>query len=288
LAALILGRPAASSALLSNASDKPTPETVYLPAVLSFWAPSACPTSSSNVYVQGTAFQYDYDNPVRPADQHADKNLALRGYDSNPDPNLKHELVAYPSNPSVQPPQLATLFSPANVPDLVGFYRVNHWEWSPSPDPGSRGGPILFPSVTALGLTVAPGEALHVPESGYTIGGGLEVLVLFADEDSVTLRYTRDDSSAPAGYTLHVDGLCTDPNLLALYSQLDDPSGPRYIYPNPTYDLPTLYAGQAIGTARETEIVVAITDTGTFMDPRSCTDWWQIRPGYDGSCPPYY
>jgi len=109
--------------------------------------------------------------------------------------------------------------------------------------------------------------------------------VLFADADTVALRYTREDSSGSPGYTLHIDGICTDPALLALYNTLDAPDGPRYQYPNPSYDLPNLYAGQPFGTARQAEIVVAISDTGAFMDTRSCNEWWQIRPGYAGACP---
>ena len=85
-----------------------------------------------------------------------------------------------------------------------------------------------------------------------------------------------------------MDNICTDPNLLALYNTLDDPDGPRYEYHGNGrygYDLPTLAAGQPFGTARGTEVVVAIVDTGHFMDPRSCEEWWQIRPGYEGGCP---
>ena len=48
----------------------------------------------------------------------------------------------------------------------------------------------------------------------------MEVLVIFADEDSIALRYTREDSSASAGYTVHIDNICTDPNLLALYDRM--------------------------------------------------------------------
>ena len=183
------------------------------------------------------------------------------------------------------------MFDPYRVPALIGFYRVYNWNWAPSPDPGSRGDPITSYPVTALGLQTTPGEILHVPTSGYDIGGGMEVLVLFADEDTVALRYTREDSSGSLGYTVHLDNICTDPNLLALYSSLDEPNGPRYVYVPPenrpySYDLPNLYAGQPLGIARSTEIVVAIVDTGTFMDPRSCNEWWQIRPDYSGTCPP--
>jgi hypothetical protein len=248
-----------------------------------------CPVTSGNHYDYGIAFQYDEDDPVRPAHLHADKNLALRSYTPT-DPPLR-ELVDYgPESP--QPPQFATMFEPHRVPSLVGFYRVHDWIWADSPDPGTRADPITQYPVTALGLGTTPGEVLSVPESGYNIGGDpdMEVLVLFADEDSITLRYTRDDSSAPAGYTLHIDNICTDPNLLALYNSLDDPDGPRYVFVPPAsrpywYDLPNLPAGKPFGTARGDEVVVAIADTGAFQDPRSCEEWWQERPGYSGDCP---
>ena len=249
----------------------------YLPLIASA---DICPTDSANQYQGGTAHQVDQDDPVRPAYEHADKNIELRGYTPNTDPGLQRGLIDYGSDDPTQPPQFATLFDPWRVPTLSGFYQVHHWNWAPSPDPGSRAGPILNPPVTALGLATVSGETLHVPVSGYHLDGGMEVLVLFADQNTVALRYTRDDSSAPQGYTLHIDNICTDPNLLALYNALDDPSGPRYRYPNSSYPLPNLYAGQPIGVARGSETVIAIADTGTFQDPRSLNEWWQIRPGY--------
>jgi hypothetical protein len=247
-----------------------------------------CPTTSTNQYASGTAYRYDQDDPVRPAYNHADKNLDLRGYTPNTDPGLQRELVDYGSDDPTQPPQLATLFSPYRVPTLGSFYRVYNWIWMTSPAPGFRGGPITDWPVTALGMQTTPREAIHTPASGYDIGGGMEVIVLFADEDTIALKYARQDSAGAPGYTVHLDNICTDPNLLALYDQLDDPNGPRYSssFFHIPYDLPTLSAGQPLGTARGTEIVVAIVDTGAFMDTRSCNEWWQIRPGYIGTCPP--
>ncbi|MGD2048508.1 MAG: hypothetical protein PVH03_03395 [Chloroflexota bacterium] len=255
--------------------------TLYLPLVRKP-PKSVCPTSSNNSYSSGFALQYDKDDPVRPAYNHADKNLALRGYIANNDPNLIRDLRDYGSDDPTQPPQFATLFQPSRVPGFVGFYRVYDWNWAPSPDPGSRGTPAPNPEVTVMGLQTTPGEVLRVPTSGYDIGGGREVLVIFADEDTVALRYTREDSSGSAGYTVHIDKICTDPNLLARYNEDDDPDGPRYIYdpPSHSYDLPNLPAGKPIGVARGGEVIVAIVDSGTFQDPRSCKEWWQIRPGY--------
>jgi hypothetical protein len=262
---------------------------VYLPLLSRSEAvPYTCPAFSINQYSRGTAFQVEFDDPVRPAYNHADKNIELRGFTLETDPLLERGLVDYGSGDPTQPPQLATIFDPYRVPAFPAIYKVHNWQWAASPDPGQRGDPITVPPVTALGTATTPGETLRVPSSGYDIGGGMEVIVLFADKDTVALRYTRDDGSGFGGYTVHIDNICTDPNLVQLYDTLDDPGGPRYVYTPPdrrpySYDLPILAAGQPIGTARSTEMVLAIVDTGAFQDPRSCNEWWQIRPGY-GPC----
>ncbi len=257
----------------------------YLPIVIR--ADFSCADTSTNIYEAGTAYQHDTDNPVRPAYNHADKNIELRGYTPNTDASLVRELVNYGSGDSTQPPQLATLFSPYQVPPFADFHQIHHWSWADSPAPGTRGDPItgIHYPVTAVALTLPSNEPLHVPISGYDIGGGAEVIVTFADKDTLTLHYTREDSSS-IGYTVHIDNICTDPNLLALYNTLDDESGSRYKYPSLSYELPVLPAGKLFGTTSTGDMVISIVDTGAFMDTRSCDEWWQIRPGYAGSCPP--
>ncbi len=265
------------------------PLVLFAPTPVPSATPYTCPLTSTNLYTAGDAKQYDLDNPVRPAWNHADKNIALRGYTLYTG-TLKRELVNYGSDDPKQPPQFLTMFSPYRVPALTNFYRVGSWSWAQSPNPGTRGTPITSPKITALGLATTPGERIRVPDSGYDIGGGMEVLLIFADEDTVALRYTREDSSGSPGYTVFIDKICTDPNLLALYNQTDDPDGPRYVYHYRgycCYDLPNLSAGRTVGRARGNEVVVAISDSGTFWDPRSCNEWWQDRAeyGYTGSCP---
>src|SRR5690606_22459147 len=50
-------------------------EHTYLPLLAQpSAATGSCPTTSSQSYSQGAAFQFDLDNPVRPAWNHADKN----------------------------------------------------------------------------------------------------------------------------------------------------------------------------------------------------------------------
>jgi hypothetical protein len=108
-------------------------------------------------------------------------------------------------------------------------------------------------------------------------------MVIYADAHSLTLHFTREDTAA-VGYTVHVDNICTDPNLLALYNALDNAARNTYSGARPyAYNLPGLTAGQVFGTALDGEVRVAIVDTGSFMDPRSCGDWWEIRPGH--GCP---
>ncbi|MGH2521661.1 MAG: hypothetical protein ACRDH2_04070 [Anaerolineales bacterium] len=258
--------------------------TVYLPIVVR--APT-CPTSSGNNYAQGPVFQRDTDNPVRPAWNHADKNISLRGYNLNT--SESKSLVNVGSDDPTMPPQLRTMFNPDRIPPFSNVYRINNWNWAPSPDPGTRGDEVTNPPVTVLGLQTTPGETLQAPGSGYDIGGGAEVIVLFADSDTVALKYTRDDSAGPNGYLLHVDNICTDPNLLAKYNSLDNAVRNTYHGTpdnNLDYDLVTLSEQQAFGTARDSEIRVAIVDSGTTQDPRSCFEFWVWQyPAPGGSCP---
>jgi hypothetical protein len=93
------------------------------------------------------------------------------------------------------------------------------------------------------------------------------VLVLYANPQRITLKYTREDNVVH-GYTLHLEGICVEPRLLALYTTWNN-SGRAY--------LPALTAGQALGRAQGSEVRVAIRDSGTFLDPRSRKDWWRGR-----------
>jgi hypothetical protein len=108
---------------------------------------------------------------------------------------------------------------------------------------------------------------VHVPDSGYTIGSGYEVLVLYAAEDRITLKYTRNDNVVH-GFTLHLEALCVDPPLLSLYHSLNAAGRGQ---------LPALRPGQAVGRAAGATVGVAIRDSGSFMDPRSRKDWWRGR-----------
>ncbi len=170
-------------------------------------------------------------------------------------------MVDYAGNVDPNAPQLYTLFGNQRTPIFNAAYRVYQWDW----DCNCRGGPITKWDVTLLGMRTTPGEIIHLPVAGYDVGGGYGALVLYAEPTRLTLKYTREDNVV-AGYTLHLENICVDANLLALYRQLNAAG---------RSELPALWPGQPLGRAPGTEIDAAIRDSGSFLDPRSRKDWWQ-------------
>ena len=60
------------------------------------------------------------------------------------------------------------------------------------------------------GSTIHPRDLVRDPTVLYVgVGGGMEVLVLYADQTSITLRYTREDSAGSRGYTVYITSICT-------------------------------------------------------------------------------
>ncbi|MFO7696561.1 MAG: hypothetical protein R6X16_05335 [Anaerolineae bacterium] len=202
-----------------------------------------------------------------PAELHPDLNLALRSYRENL--TAYRGLVDYNGDFDDQAPRLQSLFGDDRWPGIARVYQVNDWD-------GSwpwvyRDDFITVPSVTLAGMISTPGEKVRVPYRPAEIfhdtvtGRHYVAMVLYAAPDRITLKYTRDDHVIE-GYTIHIEGICVEPRLVALYSETNA-AGRSY--------LPGLQFGQAIGRAVGSELGVAIRDRGSFMDPRSRKDWWQ-------------
>ncbi len=236
--------------------------------------PTNAPTATPHVLNAGTvsqagpcaaipgtsyyAFALNSPPTDRPAALHPDLNLALRGYA----PVVQGaSLVDYDGDTAGNAPQLDGLFGDRSLRPFKGDYAVYDWDWGSN----TRGDLIEDPAVTLIGLEVTPGEVIHLPGAGTNIGLGYQALVLYAGPNRVTLKYTGDDN-VRRGYTLHLENVCVEPGLLALYQQLNDAGRGR---------LPALHGGDAIGRATGTELGIAIRDNGTFMDPRSRKDWWR-------------
>ncbi len=235
----------------SAVSDQLVPRA-YLPFVSN--KPSGCAPMPG---VQYSTLSVNWPPTDRPAEEHADLNLALRGYEITSAPLA---LVEYGGSPDPKAPKLYTLFADSRLPAFTTAYQVYDWDW----DCNCRSSLLTEWPVTLLDMGTAPGEVLYLPDSGYDIGSGYEALVLYASEERITLKYTRDDNVV-IGYTIHVENICVEPSLLALYRTWNDAGRGQ---------LPALRAGQPFGRAEGPAIGVAIRDAGTFMDPRSRWDWW--------------
>ncbi len=226
----------------------------YLPLIAGSIS-SACAPTGQAYGVIDTIDPAAGDVSVQP-----DINLAVRGYT----PTTAYlGLVDYAGNIDPNAPQLYTLFQDNRTPIFNAAYQVYRWDWTCN----CRAGPITKWDVTLLGMQTTPGEIIRLPVSGYDIGAGYGALVLYAEPTRLTLKYTRDDNVI-SGYTIHLENLCVDPNLLALYRQMNAAGRTQ---------LPALFPGQPLGRARSTEIDAATRDSGSFLDPRSRKDWWQNR-----------
>jgi hypothetical protein len=214
-----------------------------------------CPTIPGESY--GTL---DVDGPAtdRPAEAHGDLNLALRSYQST---NAYKGLWDYDGPGDAGAPQLPGLFADNRTAVFTDVYRVYDWDWSCN----CRGELLAMWPVTLAGLKASPSETIRTPDSGGSLGDGYEALVLYASMERITLKYTREDNVVH-GYTIHVENVCVEPSLLALYESWNAAGRGR---------LPALRPRQAFGSASGEEIGVAIRDNGQFMDPRSRKDWWR-------------
>jgi uncharacterized protein YraI len=196
--------------------------------------------------------------PTDPAAElHADLNLDVRGYAPT---DADSALIELTGGTDPTAPQLRWLFGDRREPAISGTYQVYGWDWGIN----ARGPLIGDPEVTLLGLVTTPGETIALPNGGVDLGEGYHALVLYASPDRITLKYTRDDNVV-SGYTLHIENVCVEPTLLALYQQMNDAGRGA---------LPALRPGQPLGRATGSEIGIAVRDNGSFLDPRSSKDWW--------------
>lgn len=230
------------------------PPQLFLPLITTS---TRCPADTGESYAAITVEPPPTD---RPAAEHADLNLALRSYAPT---GGALGLVDYGGATDPLAPQLYGLFSDQRTGEFTSLHRVYDWNWACN----CRGDLLAYPPVTLAELATVPGESIRVPDSGYTIGSGYEVLVLYATPERITLKYTRNDNVVH-GFTLHLEDICVDPELLTLYETMDAAGRSR---------LPALRPGQPFARAASTAIGVAIRDSGTFMDPRSRKDWWRGR-----------
>jgi hypothetical protein len=226
---------------------------VHLPSVLNAFQDPCRPTGESYGSIEIPNWE-----PSPPAETHPDINLAVRGYT----PTVASLKLVDLGDTDPSGPQLDGLYATPRLPAFKAAYRVYDWDWVNQ----HRGDPIDDWDVTMLEMAAIPGETIHVPgRDDGQIAPGYKALVLYASPTRLTLKYTSEDTMA-TGFGLHLENICVDENLLALYTALNNDG---------RHSLPAVRTGQAIGRASRDRIGVAVRDTGSFMDPRSHYDWWR-------------
>ncbi|MCC6168248.1 MAG: hypothetical protein IT329_13560 [Caldilineaceae bacterium] len=236
----------------------PTLPPTETPAPVPQTGDAGCPATSANQY---SAIPVGGPASDRPDSLHGDLNLALRGYVPF---DAALSLVDINGPADGDAPQLAAVVD-GRAPVFTRAFRVRDWNWNCGGD-GCRGDELQTVEVSLLAIQTTPGETLRIPTRGAEIyGGGFKALVVYADPQRLTLVYTREDTVAN-GYSVHLEGFCVDPNLLAAY-QTGNAGGRG--------SLPGLHNGDPVGTARYSQVLVAVRDRGSFTDPRSRKDWWR-------------
>ncbi len=234
-------------------------ETLYLPQVNGPVPAAVCPTTSGRTY---TAVPVSGPVADHPDALHGDLNMSLRGYEPV-SVTLGLMEINGPADPGA--PQLGGIFGDGRVPDFVAAFQVYDWNWGCG-EHGCRGDLLTAEAATLLGMAGDLGEAVSLPaRTAQIYPDGFVALVLYAEPTRLTVVYTREDTVAN-GYAVHLEDLCVDPALVALYGQWNV-AGRSH--------LPALHVGDVLGVLGPDPIKVAIRDRGTFMDPRSRKDWWQ-------------
>lgn len=225
-------------------------------------------------YYKGNQVQPPVPNDWTDPATQPDMNIRRRGWTLTTGRKFVLPDVVTPAEADPQAPQLKYLFDPilAADPTIVDLYLVYGWKGRAE---GTMPPPVealgVDPAAHLIGIAVTPGQLIKTPKAGRDIGwSGLEdahahshaALVLYADEEQVFLKYSRQDGVNP-GYIINLIDFCVDPQLLALYRSV---GGDRTAFP-------ILTAEQPVGRATNKPLVIGIRDTGTFMDARM-RGWW--------------
>jgi|GEM_PF-404815 len=243
----------------------------YLPSVIQNVENTTCPNISINTYTTINIETGFYKNN-RLTDENSDFRISILGYTPS---NAFLGFVTYGGDTDLHAPNFFNILRSPAHPNFVASYKRNDWNWDESGPPpyGTPGGTNNEWPASVIDVSAVPAESVFIPSRNIPINstGPFAAMVLYADEDELTVSYGTHDSVVD-GYVVYLSNFCVDPGLVATYrAQLQN--GRRF-----TGRLPVLLNTQPIGTASTNRITVAVRDRAAFLDPRSEKDWWQNTP----------
>ncbi len=236
----------------------PLPPPTVVPPTAVATRPPACDQPIGEGY---RLLPITHEARLDPADD-PEVNIALRGWKAVDE---ARRLVRICGPVDGDAPQLDGLFGDRRVPGFTSTHAV----YTLGGRAGGRTEPTAWP-VHLAGMATAPGEVIRAPRRGPDIDSGtVHAIVLFADHDSLTLKYTREDVvlATNPGYAVHLENVCPAPELTAQYARARRDFGRRR-------ELPAVASHQPVARSLGGEILVSVRDSASFMDPRSGKDWW--------------
>ena len=241
---------------------------VYMPSIIQYVEAATCPAVSVNFYPTINIESGIYKSN-RLTDENADLRLSVLGYTPT---KAFLGLATYGGDTDTHAPNFRNILKSPDHPTIIAAYERFDWDWDETAPPpyGSRGGVNHEWEASVIDVSAVPGEAVYIPSRNVPINstGPYAAMVLYADEDELTLSYGTHDSVVD-GYVVYLSNLCVDPSLVATYrAQLLN--GRRS-----TGRLPVILNTQPVGIAQTNRVTLAVRDRAAFLDPRSDKDWWQ-------------
>lgn len=167
---------------------------------------------------------------------------------------------------------------------LVGAYDVAYGGSVPrGNDTEVKGNAPVLEVPTRAGETL-----VKVPNTGYSIGGGYEAMVVFAAEDRITIHIGRHEyfvgsggkncngNSCSGGYWIYVKGICVDQKILTAYNSVKSAQQSAGADKNPI-QLPMVLPGQALGKAQNNSVTVGVRDNGPFISTSKPIYWQGVE-----------
>lgn len=151
-------------------------------------------------------------------------------------------------------------------------------------------------SAPALRVPTNPGDPVMMPDTGYSIGGNMEAMVVFAASDRITLHIGRHEYFAgtggnncnggpcSGGYWIYIRGICVDQQIVNKYNEIKGAQEAAAADKNPI-QLPMVEANRILGRAAGNSVEVVVRDNGPLISVFKPVYWQGVSERDVGGAP---